>query len=69
MRECNHCKLQAIRKQAKKDGRRVSLRPAAWGMGGSEVYVHPRTVKTPWADDREKYWVAWMMLVPERCEC
>ena len=72
---CNLCKLRAIRRRAKEAGKVVTVLPdATWGMGGVNVYVHPKSVdvrELPGGEDgpRAEYRVSWMMEIPERCEC
>jgi hypothetical protein len=68
---CNHCKLQRIRRDARAEGKRVVLETSRWGMGGVEVYVHPKAVN--WrlctVNMKRRYWVSWMMEVTEHCVC
>jgi hypothetical protein len=72
---CNYCNLNRIKRRAKENGMKVTvLNDARWGMGGSNVYVHPKGLKIEklgGAEDgpREKYRVSWMMEIPSRCEC
>lgn len=68
---CNHCNLERIKSDAKRDGKLVVLVPSTWGMGGFEIYVHPRAIN--WRSvpktARRLYWVAWMMKIGDHCEC
>lgn len=68
---CNHCNLERIRRDAKKAGHRVTLEGSTWGMGGVEVYVHPKALnfRTFNKNMKRRYWVAWMMEVTEHCVC
>lgn len=72
---CNYCTLRRIRRDAKANGKRVTvLDDARWGMGGSNVYVHPPEVKIRALaggedGERAKYRCSWMMEIPSRCEC
>jgi len=75
MSECNFCKLQRWRRQAKEKGTKITLlNDATWGMGGINVYEHPKEInisKLPGGEDgeREKYRIAWFMGLGDRCEC
>jgi hypothetical protein len=59
--------LARIKQRAKKDGKAVTvLADAHWGMGGMNVYVHPkgldiRSMSGGEDGPRSKYRVAWMM--------
>lgn len=72
---CNFCSLQSIRRQAKKDGKRVMLLPG-W-CGGTDVLVYPKDVnirkvegiQTVDHPNREKYLVAWMQKIGNSCLC
>ncbi len=72
---CNYCKLQGIKRRAKEDGLTVTvLGDANWGMGGENVYVHPKDInisQLAGGEDgpRAKYRVSWMMGIGSRCEC
>ena len=69
---CNYCNLQKIRKQAKKEGLRVTLLPADWGLAGRNVFVHPKEVKIAREDsdkNEHPFRVAWMMEISDACEC
>lgn len=71
--QCNFCSLQEVRRRAKKDGMRVTLRPG-WD-GGTDVFVHPKNVTIPQGqqhDDsrfRKKYCRQWMKEIGEQCGC
>ena len=76
MSTCNYCTFRRIRKSAKEKGFKVTiLNDAKWHPGGGKnVYVHPRNIqihKLGGGEDgeREKYRVAWMMEIPETCQC
>lgn len=68
---CNHCNLERMRCDARAHKQRVTLIPATWGLGGVEVYVHPRTVNVRKLTKAQakRYWRAWMMEVTEHCVC
>ena len=82
MAQCNFCSISQIRKKAKEDGMIVKLVPSTF-MGGTDVFVVPksigieeiRTWKQPSAtlpngcENRQKYEVSWMMIIPKRCVC
>jgi len=79
--QCNYCSLQRIRARAKREGKVVTLIPGGIGV---DVFVHPEyvgltgKVRIP-ANHRdsggdlysryEKYFVASMMEIPDRCCC
>ena len=75
MGTCNHCSLKRIRQTAKQNGMKVTvLSDAKWGMGGQNIYVHPRSInisKLPGDEDGERaqYRQAWMMEIPNHCCC
>jgi hypothetical protein len=75
MTSCNSCKLNQIRRNAKAKGMRVTvLSDARWGMGGENVYVHPKEIKIAKLSvgedgPRSAYRVSWMMEIPYRCCC
>jgi hypothetical protein len=72
---CNYCNLRSIRRHAKEQGLKVTvLNDARWGMGGCNVYVHPKSIKIRefrGGEDgaRAKYRRAWFAELPERCCC
>lgn len=68
---CNYCSYQRIKKRADDDGLLVSLLPAHWGMGGTEVYVSPVDVDVEKMSEieRHKYYKAWFMSLPDHCCC
>ena len=72
---CNFCNLGRIRRDAKVKGMKVTiLNDASWGMGGSNVYVHPKEIKIEKLDGGEngcrlEFRVSWMMEIPNRCQC
>jgi hypothetical protein len=50
------------------------LSDAHWGMGGENVYVHPKEIKIAkllGGEDgpRKVYFASWMMEIPSRCCC
>ena len=72
---CNYCVLRSIRRRARKDEKVTILRDSKWHGGlGVNVYVHPKQInirKLPGGEDGERaqYRVAWLMELPNRCEC
>ena len=72
---CNFCNLGRIRERAKAGGMRVTvLKDAKWGLGGSNVYVHPagvdiRRLSEEGTAGRKMYWAGWMQEIGKRCEC
>lgn len=75
MSQCNRCLLNAMKRDARASGLTVTtLADAEWGMGGRNVYVHPSNVKIAVLaggedGERKQYWKAWMMSIPNKCEC
>jgi hypothetical protein len=73
--QCNYCSLKVIRHDAKLEKMKVTiLSDANWGMGGVNVYIHPRNInikELPGGEDgeRKKYRVAWFMSLGNHCEC
>jgi tRNA A37 methylthiotransferase MiaB len=63
---CNFCRLESIRRDAKKQNKKVVIVPSdkMGDMGGSEVYLMSNGAKS-----KTKKWVCWFMAIPERCEC
>ena len=72
---CNHCSLLGIRRRAKQQGKGVTiLDDARWGMGGVNVYVHPKEInvrKMEGGEDgqRARYRVAWFKELTTHCVC
>ncbi len=72
---CNSCRLKRIKRSAKEEGKKVTiLSDARWGMGGVNVYVHPKGINIRNLDggedgERAKHRVAWMMEITNSCEC
>lgn len=70
MSENNYDTFQRIKERAKTNGLKVTkLYDAHWGMGGVNVYVHPKEIdilKLSGDEDgeRAKYRVAWFMELP-----
>ena len=75
MGRCNYCDVLNIKRKAKESNQIVTvLRDARWGMGGSNVYVHPSSVDVkalPGGEDgrRARYRVMWAMSLPDHCAC
>lgn len=68
---CNYCTLRRIKARAEKKGNRVILAPAKdASRGGTDVLVHPKHIPAKDARaKRKKYFVAWMMEIPDSCCC
>lgn len=75
MSQCNYCSFQDYKSRAKKKGEKVTvLADAEWGMGGVNVYSHPKDVNIRKLsggedDERAQYRVSWMMELPKTCQC
>lgn len=75
MTSCNHCNLLRIRREAKQQRKRVTvLADAKWGLGGVNVYVHPKEVNVRTMEGgeegaRKAYFVSWFMELPAHCVC
>lgn len=74
MSGCCYCSLQSIKRRAKEEGKEVTVvYNARWGMGGANVYVHPKGVNLEGvvedSPECKKYWVSWMMKITDRCAC
>lgn len=71
---CNYCKFRILRKKALEGGLKVTTKTATWGMGGVEVFVHPKDVVIEEGAGKEdhpqkKYWKCWYMSLPNCCAC
>lgn len=72
---CNHCLLKRIKREAQKNNLKISiLSDAEWGMGGQNIYVHPRDINISSLSngedgERAKYRKAWVMEIPDQCCC
>jgi len=72
---CNFCSLARVKARAKEEGKKVTvLADAKWGLGGYNVYVHPKSVKIadlPGGEDgaRSEYRSSWMMEIGNKCGC
>jgi len=65
--QCNYCTYQYIVKRSYeryKLPRIVTVKPSFGGLGGVDVYVHPKS-----QPPSQKYFVAWFMQLPEQCCC
>lgn len=62
---CNLCMLNLIKLQAKRDGKMVTVDV------GNNVYVHPPTITIRQLpdQDRDEYFAAWLMEMPDSCCC
>lgn len=80
---CNYCNYQSLKRQAKKCNMVIRQLAATWGMGGSELFMVPKSITLKeiqtWegpSDDLpdgdknyRKYSKGWMMEIPQRCVC
>ena len=74
--QCNYCTLRGIKRDAKREGKRVLLRSSTF-MGGTNVFVVPRNIDLPkQINDKDadghtfhKYKVAWLRTVTPTCVC
>jgi len=72
---CNYCSLQRIKARAKSENKKVTvLADSTWGLGGLNVYVHPKGIKIKDLiggedGERKKYRVSWFMALGNHCEC
>lgn len=66
MTMCNCCSFEAMKRNAKKNGKRVITVPSTkmGTLGGVEVYILKNGEKP-----NKKNWVSWMMVLPETCQC
>ena len=76
---CNYCSLKVYKKEAKKVGEKIVLRPSSF-MGGTNVFQVKKGEKIPkyigpckkypngdkWY---EKHHKSWMMSIGDYCEC
>lgn len=69
--QCNYCTLQELKRRRKKGYRITILKAHVPGLGGLNVYVHPKEVKIDPKDLKHKalYWQCWFMALGRRCEC
>lgn len=76
---CNYCNLNRYKSLARKEGKRVVLRPSNF-MGGTIVFAVPKGKKLPayiepnWKypngdENYQKYRKSWMMEVGTCCSC
>ena len=70
---CNYCTLKEIKANAKKMNNKVTvLQSNFFEMGGGfDVYSHPKNIKIKeiTGGEREKYFKAWLMEIPDHCCC
>ena len=74
MATCNYCSFQQIKRLAKTKGLKITTEPAKWGMGGINVYLHPKNIKiNDFGNDEDgrkgQYRVSWFMELPAHCTC
>lgn len=79
---CNYCNLQALKRQAKAEGKRVVRRPSKF-LNGIDVWLVPKGEQLPPPKDMidpcnaypngnlayAKYHVAWFYSLSDRCCC
>ncbi len=65
LNECNFCTLRNIKANADIKGLIVTVLP---DHAGHSVYVHPDNVEID-ESNKETYWVAWLMKIPNHCCC
>jgi len=65
MARCNYCNFVSIREEHKNSDKTVTLTP------DNHVYVHPKEIIIAdlSKEEREKYFVAWFMELPNYCCC
>ena len=68
MGQCNKCSLASIYRRAREYKQKVTLIPDSGKLGGTNVYVHPRSV-TKDKIDHKKHFAAWFMAIGKICEC
>jgi hypothetical protein len=63
---CNYCKLQSIRRDAKKKKKRVVMKSAGFnhGLGGYNVYLLDKGQKP-----NDKNFISWFMMITGVCVC
>lgn len=69
MKDCNYCTFQRIKKRAKKEGKKVTIRKASGPLGGVDIFVHPTGIKPEGFLSRAEYFEAWFMELPDKCAC
>lgn len=76
---CNYCHLNHYKLLAKREGKRIILKPSNF-MGGTIVLAVPKGEKLPTYTEPcekypngdknyQKYWKSWMMEVGTCCSC
>lgn len=77
--QCCYCGLQTIKRRAKKENKRVVLKPSSF-LGGTEVFLVPKGEKLPLYREPskkepdgdavyQKFNVGWMMQISSECCC
>ena len=72
MSECNFCTYERLKKKLPKDHKITKIRSGFnGGLGGVDIYIHPKNVKLKELSDIDKkqYWKIWFMELPNRCAC
>lgn len=76
---CNYCTLSSLKRQAKKENKRIVLKQSHF-MGGMEVFTVSKGERLPeykepsdeypnGCEVYQKYHKAWMMEIPDHCCC
>lgn len=69
---CNYCSMNIYKKRAKDKGYKLTVLKAgseSLGLGGVNVYMHPKDVKIDTDDKRDEYFLCWFMEIGSRCGC
>ena len=73
--QCNYCSMRNLERNLE-PGYKITLMESteeeSMGLGGFEVYVHPKTVELSnpvTEEEHELYWVSWLMALPAHCCC
>jgi len=73
MSECNLCSINRLKNKAKKENKILTMIPGTWGMGGMELYIHPKGIDKKLlnkdGDADNPYSVGWVMGISDSCEC
>ena len=68
---CNYCSLKSIKVIAKINKKKVTVLESDSDMVGTDVFVHPKNIKMDKGnkEQRDKYFIAWMMAIGTYCQC
>ena len=69
--QCNYCLLKHIKKRAKEKRMKVTVRATNWGLGGFDVFMHPKdiVIDPKNVEQRNQYFQSWMMEITDHCVC